>query len=235
MCDPDLNEKFVAACQWDSLPGDASAWNRLLLRIRKAGKLPKLAGDRNRLTSSAMDACSAASEVAMHLLTLDYGLTLDDLLCSPQAAAEFDRLAAEFAAGHKPWEYRWAALTIRKRAKQSRAVATERFPDWLTRPLPRAISLDRGAAPNWAQPGVYVVMDHSRPIYVGETLNVQRRVEQIRNTAAWMSFGPTSVKIVDAGDQPTRYGLQSILIGRTNPVLNTVLLRPDFDAAGERG
>jgi hypothetical protein len=178
-----------------------------------------------------MDTYSAASEAAMQLLTLDYGLTLDDMLCSPPAAAEFDRLAAEFAAGHKPSEYRWAAMAIRKRAKKSRKWATDRFQEWLTRPLPRVISLDRGATPKYEQPGVYILMDHSRSIYVGETLNVKNRLEQIQATDAWMRFGPTSVKIIDAGDQPTRYGLQSILIGRTNPVLNSVLLRPDYDAA----
>ena len=127
-------------------------------------------------------------------------------------------------------------MTIRKRAKRSRALAGERYQDWLTRQLPRAIPVDRAASSKYQQPGVYVVLDrgqsiYGQSIYVGETLNVADRVEQIINTEAWMNFGPTSVKVIDAGDQQMRYGLQSVLIGRTNPVLNSVLLRTDHDAA----
>jgi hypothetical protein len=36
------------------------------------------------------------------------------------------------------------------------------------------------------------------------------------------------MKLIDAGDQKTQYGLQSHLIGQMNPVLNSVLLRPDY-------
>jgi hypothetical protein len=75
------------------------------------------------------------------------------------------------------------------------------------------------------------VRDHSGVLCVGETLNVRNRVEQILNTESWMKFGPTSLKVIEAGDQPMRYGLQSHLIGKMNPFLNSVLLRPDFSAS----
>ncbi len=78
-------------------------------------------------------------------------------------------------------------------------------------------------------PGVYVLLDHGQALYVGETLNVSGRVEQVLQTESWMDFGPTSVKVVETDDQQMRYGLQSTLIGRTNPVLNSVLLRPSDD------
>jgi site-specific DNA-methyltransferase (adenine-specific) len=232
LCNPELNERFVAACKKNSLPGNASAWNRLLLRIRKTGKLPKVGRSRKGLAASEMDTYSAASEVAMQLLSLDYGLTLDDILCSPAAAAEFDQMALQFAGEHKAaaFDYRWAAMAIRKRAKRSRSFAAERFPNWDMGQLSRAMPLHRCMSNKYEHPGVYVVADHGGPLYVGETLNIKGRVEQILNTESWMNFGPKSVKAVETSDQKMRYGLQSHLIGQLNPVLNSVLLRPDFEA-----
>ncbi len=232
LCDPEVNERFVSACRHSSLPGDESAWNRLLLRLRKAGKLPKLSPRRTHLTPAAMDAYGAASEAAMQLLSLDYGLTLDDILCSPPAAAEFDRLAAQFAGPCKAsaFEYRWAALAIRKRAKRSRTLARERCGTWRTRKLPRPIALDAFTPKASQRQAVYVVQDEGHPFYVGETRDLAARVEQLK-TELWSQFRPRSLTIIETADQPMRYGLQSVLIGRTNPVLNSMLLRPDYDEA----
>jgi site-specific DNA-methyltransferase (adenine-specific) len=238
LCDPELNEKFTQACKRKSLPGDAYTWNKFLLRIRKAGKLPRSGQTRKRLAVAAMDAFSAASEAAMQLLTLEYGLALDDILCSPQWAAEFDQMAAEFAGGFSPYEYRWAAMTIRKRAKKSRKTANERSEQWKVVKLSRQIPLARCASDEYAIPAVYVVVDHGGPLYVGQTLSLKARVQQILDTQSWMRFGPKSLKLidpksaqlVDTGDKQVRHGLQSHLIGRTNPLLNSVLLRPDYEA-----
>jgi site-specific DNA-methyltransferase (adenine-specific) len=43
------------------------------------------------------------------------GVSLDDLICDPDIAAEFDKLASELAPGFTSLEYRWAALALRKR------------------------------------------------------------------------------------------------------------------------
>jgi site-specific DNA-methyltransferase (adenine-specific) len=230
LCDPDLNDSFVEACKKNSLPGDATAWNRLLLRIRKSGKLPKAETTRTRLSTSAMDTCNAGSEAAMQLLSLDFGLTVDDVLCSPVAAAEFDRMAAEFAEGFAPLEYRWAAMAIRKRAKRSRSLAGERFQNWNTEQLSRKIPLRQFNSNKYEHPGVYLVFNHAEPFYVGETLNIKARVEQIRKTDAWLKYGPKSVRLIEETDQNSRYGLQSHLIGQYDPVLNSALLRPDYEA-----
>ncbi len=234
LCDPELNLKFVEACQWSKLPGGASVWNRLLLRVRKAGKLPKGDVVRKRVNAAAMDAYNAACEAAMQLLSLDYGLTLDDILCSPEIAAEFDRLAEQFAGEQKAtaFDHRWAALSIRKRAKRSRSLATERYQDWDAGQLSRATPLKQCLSEKCEHPGVYVVRDPSGALYVGETLNLRDRVQQMLDTEAWMKFGPKSLKVIETGDQQMRYGLQSHLIGKTNSFLNSVLLRPDYTASG---
>ena len=67
-----------------------------------------------------MDPYSDASEAALKLISSDYGMTLDEMLCAPQAVSEFDRMAAMLAPGYSPFEYRWAALALRKRSRTKR-------------------------------------------------------------------------------------------------------------------
>ena len=228
LCDPELNQRFVSACRKNSLPGDASIWNRLLLRIRKSGGLPKTDRPRQWITAWDTDLCRAASEAAMQLLCLDFALTLDEILCSPVAAAEFDQLAGRFCGPAKAsaFELRWAALAIRKRASKSRKLAMQRIQHWPRR-LPQAIPLAQCVCPRYEHPGVYVVAVDRDSLYVGETLNIRQRVEQILGTDSWMNFRPQSIQVIETRDQQQeQHGLQSHLIGQRNPILNSVLLRP---------
>ena len=231
LCDPELNVSFVDACKKRSLPGDAYTWNHLLLRIRKSGKLPRVKRVRRRLTFVDMDLYSAAAEIAMQLVTLDFDRTLDDVLCSPLLAAEFDRLAAEFAEGFTPFQYRWAAMAIRKRAKSSKELAREQFLDWFTKRLPRPKPLQACVTSKYENAGVYVLFNEGHPLYVGETFNVKSRIEQIDSTPAWKDLAPNSVRMFSGTEQQIQHGLQSILIEKTDPLLNSRLLRPELGVA----
>ena len=126
----------------------------------------------------------------MHLMALDYGLALDDILCRPSVAAEFDRIAARFAPGHTPFEYRWAALAIRKRATKSKELAIKRFQGWLKKKLPTAMPLARCSEDQYQQPGVYVLDDGKNPLYVGETLNLRDRIGRIQEAPVWSDRRP---------------------------------------------
>ena len=95
-----------------------------------------------------MDGYSFAAEVAMHQLSVEIGETLDGLLCNPDLASRFDELAAAYSPGHSPFEYRWAALSLRKRAKEAKRLAETLYHDWLRRRLPRPKKLDGG---KWAE------------------------------------------------------------------------------------
>jgi DNA modification methylase len=228
LCNPDLDAEFVSACRKKGLQGDGFLWNRLLLRIRKDGKLPRTHKSNKRLSFKTMDEYSYASEIAMQLLSLDYGYTLDEVLCSPQAATEFDRIAEQFAPGFSPFEYRWAALAIRKRATQSRLLAEGRFCNWLRmrKSLPRAIPLSGCIIAKYERPGVYVLTNGSQHLYVGETFNLRHRIEQTLHVIFWTNFLPQSVIIVPTKEevQPQQHGLQSALIHRMKPLLNSQLL-----------
>jgi hypothetical protein len=223
LCDPNLNSQFTAACKERGLKGSPVVWNRLLLRLRKAGKLPKSGTTRKQLSFDEMDLFSYAAEIAMHLLELDYGLTLDDVLSSPDHAKEFDELAREFAPGHKPFEYRWAALSIRKRAIKSKELADDTFSEWSDKPLPAPMSLAKISLEELEAPGVYIFSGNGRDLYVGESKCVRHRVELARQTECWESLGLDSIIYLPT-DHQTQHGLQSALAGRLNPLLNSHLL-----------
>ena len=232
LCDSELNERFVKACKERSLNGDAYIWNRLLLRVRKRGELPGIDRRRGtRLSRAEMDSFSFASEIAMQLLTIDFGLRLDDILCSPLTASKFEELAREFAPGRAGFEYRWAALAVRKQAKRCRNLALEGFQHWLDEELPQRRQIGRCTSEQYERPGVYVVYRLDQALYVGETMNVSARMRQILEVDAWLELEPSSVRVIEfADDADVRDGTQSILIQRENPLFNSQLLRPNSSA-----
>ncbi len=230
LCHRELNKSFVSQCRELGMTGNAYLWNQLLLRLRKSKKLPKSTQRPDRLTFNDMDGYSFASEIALRLLAVDYRKTLDNILCSPEFAKEFDRIAEEYAPGFTSFQYRWAALAIRKRAKDARCLAQQKFSQWL-RPgtsLPGRIGLEDCLGQEFERPGVYVLFAENDELYVGETENVSGRVEQILNNSNWLELEPTSVSVF-LDDSPSRHGLQSALVQRDNPLLNCRLLQYDTE------
>lgn len=239
LCDPDVNAEFVAACKEQGLKGSPYYWNRLLLRIRKAGQLPKSseradgpARRRIRRSFREMDAYSFASEVAMRLMEIDYGKRIDEILCSPEHATEFDRLAAEYAPGYASVDYRWAALAIRKRARAARSLAQTAFRDWQqpsSKQLPEPIELDQACSDEWTAPGVYILESGGEPVYVGEAGDLRLRIETAHQRESWRQLGVDHVRGLPSArylaDRPdARHGLQSALAQAMRTPLNTALL-----------
>lgn len=237
LCDPELNLAFVAACKKKRLQGDAFVWNRLLLRIRKKGSLPRVSQIRRKLSFEEMDAYSFASEIAMELLGLDYGLKLDDILCSPLVAKEFDQLASSFGPnGVSSFEYRWAALAIRKRATQSKSFAREHFQEYRNQAkrLPRPKPFSRFRSADFCKSGVYVVSDSCQTLYIGETVNLRQRVELMLDSQQWTRFELRNLQFIptESDDYLRQHGLQSALIGcGVKPPLNSRLLYPALEPA----
>ena len=232
LCDPALNEKFTKACKADEVAGHVTLWNQTLLRLRKAGSLPIATKERRRTSFRSMDAYSFASEIAMRLLSVDYDLTLDEVLCSPEYAAEFDRLAEQFAPGFQPVDYRWAAMSIRKRASQSRLVGERQFADWLKQKLPARTPLARVKQTPLDQPGVYILWAGNRALYVGETAFLNQRVADVLTSQAWQELEPTSATLIPDIDK-SRNGLQSVLLQRTEAILNWDILKARIDESAD--
>ena len=231
LADVMLNNAFLDACKKNGLPGDPRDWNCALLRIRKAGKLPRLEKQTRRHSVSAidMDFYSFASEVVMQQLSVEFCTTLDGILCDPKLAARFDELAQVFSPGYSSFQYRWAALALRKRAKLAKKLAQGTFHEWLNRRLPPRKQISEC---NWSKyncPGVYLLNDPSSQwLYVGETVNLERRINLISQIPSWRQLKPTAVTLIPEKNKP--FGLQSILIRKVHPAMNSHLLLPDIEA-----
>jgi len=229
LCNPKVNAGFVKACKAQSIHGNAETWNRLLLRIRKAGKLPKPAPIIDRPPLDQVDPFNGAAEIAMQLISLDFQLTIDEILCSPKVAKQFDQLAEQFAPGFTPFEYRWAALSIRRRANRSKLRAAQNCVDWLHCELPAEKSLGEIDLADCERAGVYVLSSDQIDLYVGETNNFRQRVEQILELECWQDLGPSAVRFHPHDNRPSRQALQCVLIQRVSPLLNCTLLKANCD------
>jgi len=229
LADPELNASFIAECERQQVPGDPVIWNQMLLRVRKQGKLPRIAKRRSGRTADEADDYAFASEVALHRLSVDFDTTLDGVLCDPALAQRFDDIAALFDPGqHSPLEYRWAALSLRKRAKWAKRLAT-RFESWRSQELPPPVPLAKwnaDKAAEYAVSGVYALLTRQRHcLFIGTTVDVGRQIQQILQTASWKELEPTAAHIVQA-KKAGILGLKAVLIQRLHPLMNSQLLFP---------
>jgi len=165
LADPSLDDRFIENCRRFGMPGEPKDWNHLLLNVRKRGGLAGIPTTRaDSLARAALDPFIFASEIAWHGVTRTHACTLDDILCNPVLACEFDHLASRIAPGHTPFEYRWGALSVRKEASKG-AELLKRVTFRLPRP---AFGLrDHDGLP--CAPGSYVILLEEVPFFVGAT------------------------------------------------------------------
>ncbi len=224
LCDKTLNKAFISECKKQGIGGNAFVWNHYLLNLRKAGKLPRSTAKPERIDTTAMNRYAFASEVAWRLLAIDYRKTLDDILCSPEFAAEFDRLASEFGpADVTSLQYRRAVLSIRKRTKQARATAAEKFSHWWNEKRKRLPRIDVADCnrPEFESAGVYILYQDDAGVFAGETSNVKDQLGSILQNANWQGLNVSSFSFVPTESSLTdNYALKSAFVRRENPLLN---------------
>ncbi|MEO2011530.1 MAG: site-specific DNA-methyltransferase [Pirellulaceae bacterium] len=198
VADPQLNQQFVEACERLDLVGNARSWNTTLFRLRKAGKLSHIQSwQRTTLSWDECDEYLFASEVAWQsMVNSQAASSLDEIFCDPNLASQFDDRARRLAPGHDSFKYRWGALMIRKEAKAARCRAEvltvpRRFGE--IRPIDELdiASLPAGSA------GLYLLSESpTQKLYVGETLDLRRRLELIRQQSnAWLDVADASILI----------------------------------------
>ena len=230
LADPELASKLSEKCREFSLPGTPKDWNHLLLGLRKAGKLIRLqTRKRTEFTWSDYDEFLFSSEIAWS--EMGRRDTLDDILCDPELAKQFDEIASKFAPGFTPLQYRWGALTLRKKSKTLRdrselftSLSLDEF-----KPILKLRSWKNERAIS-NSPGLYVVSGRSRQeIYVGGTLNLHNRLstqfaaEQLddwekKRDAKFISF----LRKPEVTDPIDLLSMQKRLIQLANPSLNVL-------------
>ncbi|HJN10035.1 MAG TPA: DNA methyltransferase [Pirellulaceae bacterium] len=177
VADPEINTRFQAACRRLGVCGGPPTWNQLLFQLRTAGKLAHLpTTQRTSITWESCDPYLFGSEIAMQwMLDRKDVVSLEQILCNPALATEFDEHAKRFAPGYSSLEYRWAAIKLRNAAKRARSRGSVlEAPPRLGKK--QSISdLDFDEIPQ--QSGIYLLSaEGSNRLYVGETLNLRDRL-----------------------------------------------------------
>jgi hypothetical protein len=171
VADPVLNERFLSECQARGLSAPPAVLNRGLLNLRKSSDLQGIKSRRVSLRNQ--DEYRFASEIAVRFLERRDQVSLDEILCDPLRAAEFGTIAAKLAPGFTLFQYRWAALNLRKRKKLrpellGRVVRAEAVITC------RAEAVKPGQLP--ARSGLYLFIEPARVLYIGECQNLRKRI-----------------------------------------------------------
>lgn len=161
VADPVRNGRFLERCRQLGACSSEYALNKALLNARKANRLKNLQSRPLRLNHERY---VFASEFAATELRYRTGATVDDIICDPSLAKEFDDIAAKIAPGFTSLEYRWAMLNVRKSGRDKTPFVMPQFKE------PIQLLSDTLSLP--ASRGVYVLSDQSRTLYVHGTANL---------------------------------------------------------------
>jgi site-specific DNA-methyltransferase (adenine-specific) len=176
VADPELNRAFVEECRRCGLTEPEKRLNQLLLNLRKGGDLKGLPRSFRTSFPNEED-YRFASEIAARYLERAKGVTVDEIICDPDTAREFDAMAQALAPGYAPLQYRWAALNLRK--------ARHLKPEMLSRIAPaEMVSLGPVSSLDLLRisrkQGLYILYDPKsrHTLYVGEASNLRKRLDK---------------------------------------------------------
>jgi len=227
VADPVLNTAFVAKCQQLEMTAEPATLNRALINLRKTGHLRHLKSRRTSFKQE--DSYRFAAEMAARFMERRDGVTLDDIICDPELAVEFDRLAAAISPGFTPLEYRWAALNLRKASRLAPEILARVAPPIrvLTFPV-NQIDL----ATLEPVPGLYLFFTPTVCLYVGEAESLRNRIgkhldhSDSKGLAHWMWEQGVDqlfleLQVLDGSiTQRVRRALERELIRSRNPTFN---------------
>ncbi len=172
VADAQLNEAFLSACRERGVSSIPQDLNRVLLNARKAGNLRGIRTTKQTGFAGEED-YAFASEIGIRFLERRDGVTLDDVICSPLRAAEFDSIASRICPGYSSLQYRWAALNLRKKRRlKPELLARIRPPDRVLNLSVTELALDQIPT----EQGLYVFLSSTETLYVGEASNLRNRL-----------------------------------------------------------
>jgi hypothetical protein len=156
-------------------------------------------------------------------------MSLDDIICDPETAAELDRLAGEIAPGFDSLRYRWAALNLRK-ARKFRPEIVSRIAEFDDLRLGRLEEIDIESIPT--RQGIYIFYSPTATLYIGESANLRKRLRKHvdhsdnKGLARWFwEHGMKDVRLElrplpDNTTARVRRAVESELIASRHPLFN---------------
>ena len=178
--DPDLNAQFIHRC-WQ-LGAQASQYdlNWTLFHGRKNGILSGSPHSvRFTLRRERLDEFSFAAEIAARFVQREQMMgaqrevSLDRILCDTRLVGRFDEIARSLAPGYSAFEYRWAALALRKGRRRMAAVPRLTTNDFEDLGNTRHLSMYRVPSSG----GLYRFVTDERILFIGQSSSLRRQVE----------------------------------------------------------
>ncbi len=231
LCDPSLQNAFHSNCLEAGLFGSPSDWNRELLKLRKAGKLPKFKTERMNIPSELIDQCAFAAEIGWRESERKYpGVALDKLFASPGKSLYFDRTAAKQLVKSSdneaisPAIIRWAAIRLRKSMHKFANEAKQYDYVLRTRDFERFRPLAKcRTTPFENIPGIYLLRTADKSaLYLGETINLSKRIA-IHQESRGLSRHRLSISTIRSDELPSddyRQPLWTHLVRQYRPIWN---------------
>lgn len=180
VADPELDTKFLARCRELGATASDYELNWKLLSARKNSHTTHLPQVKKfSFPRDVVDQYQYASELALrHIQRQEIAqgrdTSLDSIICDPVIATAFDAFASRLAPGYSSFQYRWAALALRKAGrymKEAMEVEVPVFED-----LVSTSSLDLKRIPE--RQGLYLIQNQSERLFIGETHNLRQRIER---------------------------------------------------------
>jgi len=173
--DPASDARFLAACRELGAGETDVELNHCLYNLRKSRRLEGHPTTK-RVSLRRKDEYEFAAEIAARFLERQRDTTLDRIICDPALAQEFDRLAQELAPGFSPFEYRFAALNLRKARRLRPEVSPHLLPATQVESF-RVADLDINRIPR--SQGIYLFHYMGEGLlYLGEARNLRDRIRK---------------------------------------------------------
>lgn len=230
IADPDLDRKFLRCCRELGLSGTDSELNWKLMNARKAGNLSGLSDlikTKPYRLGKVIDDFEYASELAVRYMQQRKDVSLDQIICDPELAEEFDTYATRLAPGFLPLQYRWAAFGLRKAGRLGKKVdQIGKLPKLESFGRVRGIEL--GKIPDIG--GLYLFSSQEKPIFASQTENLRHRLERHIKVSSsglpsWLWDVRKEPLQLEAAPLPgitrsLRQAMETLLVRQWKPVLN---------------
>jgi len=227
IADPELNERYLKECREAGLEESDFSLNKALLNLRKSGQFSDL--PRAKRTSFDDEEYRFAAEMAIRHLERRDSITLDDVLCDPQRAAEFDALCEELAPGFGSLRYRWCALNLRKQRKLSPELVAQVVGVIRAMRISKQELIPENLP---TQHGIYLFLTASDVLYIGEASNLRTRLKKHlehsdnKLLARWLWDNPNEELLIELQLLPegtstrVRRAVETELIHNRKPLFN---------------
>lgn len=231
--DEERSTKYINECKRLRIPGDSRNWNEFLLELSNRGELKK-EGKQKKLSLDAIIGQIEAAEIAFQMVSVDFAMNLRTILCTPDAASEFDAIAAAFHAhdqddSENSYSYREVIWNLDRLAtrKKTKSAAKKLADSFFGLPLPDCELLsdciDRLS--DAKLPGVYALWDPSSILFVGQTDDIGRQLRNVNLIDGWKRFEVQEVQVWPTENSFDALVMRCLLVTEHRPWLNAHFLQ----------